>query len=169
MMRLTSVITSYDERWPEMYARTAELLRPIFGETLTAVHHVGSTAVPGLAAKPEIDVLAIVTGTRDAENWTRALATAGYRRGCDLSAGHLFFKRDENGVRTHKLHVCVEHHSTAVKMLQFRDHLRNCSEDRDRYAALKLSLQAENTSGIGEYLEKKAPFIRSVLAGLTEL
>jgi GrpB-like predicted nucleotidyltransferase (UPF0157 family) len=167
-MPLTSVITSYNPQWPGMYACTAERLRSIFGHSLTRLHHVGSTAVPGLAAKPEIDVLAIVTDTEDVKSWTDALATLGFRWGSDLSTGHLFFKRDENGIRTHKLHVCIEHHATALKMLQFRDHLRNCPQDRTRYAALKLSLEAENTTGIGEYLEKKAPIISSILAGLSE-
>ena len=165
-MTLTSTIQPYDARWPLMYASTAEWLRPMFGKSLIDVHHVGSTAVNGLAAKPEIDVLAIVTDTKDAKSWTSALASKGFRRGRDLSPGHLFFKRDMDGVRTHKLHVCAQHHPTALEMLRFRDHLRCCPDDRDRYAALKLFLEAENRGGIGEYLEKKAPFIRSVLAGL---
>jgi GrpB-like predicted nucleotidyltransferase (UPF0157 family) len=168
-MPLTSKITPYDARWPQMYASTADWLRPIFGRSLIDIQHVGSTAVPGLAAKPEIDVLVVVSDTADVERWAAALAEREFSRGGDLSPGHLFFKRNEHGVRTHKLHVCVPDHPTALKMLKFRDHLRRSPGDRERYAALKLALEAENTGGIGEYLEKKAPFIDSIVDRSTDV
>jgi GrpB-like predicted nucleotidyltransferase (UPF0157 family) len=162
-MPLTSVLTAYDDRWPQMYAAAAEWLRPLFGGTLVNLHHVGSTAVVGLLAKPEIDILAVVTDVTGVDAWVTPLAARGFRRGGDLSAGHLFFKRDQDGVRTHKLHICVGGHVTAIQMLRFRDHLRRCPADREEYADLKLQLQTENTGGIGEYLEKKAPFVRGIL------
>ena len=146
-----------------MYAAAAERLRPLFGNALVDLHHVGSTAVVGLLAKAEIDILVVVTDLTDVNAWVTPLAAQGFRRGGDLSPGHLFFKRDQDGVRTHKLHICVDEHPTAIQMLQFRDHLRTCQADREQYADLKLRLQTENTRGIGEYLEKKAPFVRGVL------
>lgn len=167
-MPLTRTISPYDQRWPEMFASVAGWLRPVFGEALIDLHHVGSTAVVGLVAKPEIDVLAVVADTNNVNCWTDLLATRGFRRGHHLSLGHLFFRRNEDGIRTHKLHVCLEGHPTAADMLRFRDHLRRCPEDRDRYAALKLRLEAENKAGIGEYLENKAPFITSILLVLPE-
>lgn len=162
-MPLTSVLTPYDNHWPLMYAEAAEWLRPLFGSALVDLHHIGSTAVVGLSAKPEIDILAIVTGVSGVNLWMTSLAARGFRRGGDLSVGHLFFKRDENGIRTHKLHICIDGHPTAIQMLRFRDHLRQCPMDRERYANLKLRLEAENAFGIGEYLEKKSPFIRGIL------
>lgn len=167
-MPLTSKISPYDERWPEMFVSVAEWLRGIFGACLIDLHHVGSTAVVGLPAKPEIDILAVVADTRDLDCWTDLLAGHGFKRGRDLSGDHHFFRRNVDGLRTHKLHVCVQGHPTAVDMLRFRDHLRRYPEDRERYAALKLRLEAENKAGIGEYLEKKAPFIRSILSRLPE-
>ena len=138
-------------------------MRPIFDVALIELHHIGSTAVPELSAKPEIDILAIVRATRLIDQWAEALAARGYRRGGDLSAGHHFFKRDAGMVRTHKLHVCIDGHPMASQMLRFRNHLRTTPADRNRYEALKLRLEAENKLGIGEYLAGKAPFIRSVL------
>lgn len=167
-MPLTSAITIYDHNWPLIYADAAKWLQPIFGNALLNLQHVGSTAVRGLSAKPEIDILAIVTDMTSIHVWAAALTAQGFTRGSDLSAGHLFFRRDENGVRTHKLHICINGHPTAVQMLRFRDHLRESAADRDRYAELKLRLEAENTGGIGEYLEKKAPFIRGVLNGIKD-
>ncbi|RWD00025.1 MAG: GrpB family protein [Mesorhizobium sp.] len=165
-MPLTSSIQTYDPKWPQKYADEAERLTPIFGSALMEIRHVGSTAVPGLAAKPEIDVLAVVNSTGVPEEWSQSLEKLGYRRGGDLSPGHHFFKRDVDGVRTHKLHICREGHPTIIEMLRFRDHLRQHPADRLRYQELKLKLERENTQGIREYLSAKAPFIRSVLAGL---
>ncbi|HWA62827.1 MAG TPA: GrpB family protein [Caulobacteraceae bacterium] len=163
-MALTSVIQPYDPSWPAQFAAEVARLSPIFGAALVRIDHVGSTAVPALAAKPEIDLLAVVDEAGDLEQWTRAFAALGYRRGGDLSPGHRFFKRDVDGVRTHKVHVCDLGHASVGEMLAFRDHLRVDAAARDAYQALKLRLERENTDGIGQYLAGKQPFIEAVLA-----
>jgi GrpB-like predicted nucleotidyltransferase (UPF0157 family) len=165
-MPLTSTIQPYDPTWPRKYEDEVARLRPIFGHALLEIYHVGSTAVPGLAAKPEIDVLAVVDAPDDLDEWTRSLQHLGYRRGGDLSLGHHFFKRDLQDVRTHKLHVCPAGHPAIAEMLRFRDHLRTHRDDRARYQRLKLKLEQENTKGIGEYLKAKKPFIRSILRSI---
>lgn len=165
-MALTSVIAPYDPAWADRYAEEAGRLGPIFGVALRAMHHVGSTAVPQLSAKPEIDILAVVVGADDLELWDSRFAELGYRRGGDLSPGHRFFKRNVDGVRTHKVHVCDEGHPSISRMLGFRDHLRRDPAARAAYQALKLRLERENTEGIGEYLAGKAPFIDAVVARL---
>lgn len=162
-MALTSRITPYNSEWPLLYDIEAARLTTVFDESLLALHHVGSTAVPGLAAKSEIDILAIVNCRGVAEAVTKPLEALGYRRGGDLSTDHHFFKRDIGGMRTHKLHICRNGHIKIAEMLAFRDHLRRNPEDRDAYDRLKQQLEQENTGGIGEYLEKKAPFIDAIL------
>jgi GrpB-like predicted nucleotidyltransferase (UPF0157 family) len=163
-MELTSTLEEYNPDWPKRYAEAAADLAPIFGGQLVEMHHVGSTAVPQLAAKPEIDVLAVVSASDTPALLVQELASLGYRRGKDLSEGHRFFKRDIEGVRTHKLHICVAGHVSIHRMLAFRDHLRTHPADRDAYAALKLRLAATETGGIAEYLSRKRPFIDEVLA-----
>lgn len=167
-MPLTSTITAYDPSWPDRYAETRQLIEPIFGDAFIDCAHVGSTAVPDLAAKPEIDVLVVVEGIERADEWTDGLAACGYVRGRDHSPGHLFYRRDVDGIRTHKIHVCLSGHSKINDLLDFRDHLRSHPDIRQRYEALKLALEAQNTEGIGEYLTGKAPFIEDVLAGLRD-
>lgn len=135
---------------------------PAFRNLAIGIHHVGSTAVPGLAAKPEIDILIVVRDQNAADNCLQAMADLGYRRG-DLSAGHSFFKRDVEAVRTHKVHVCLEGHLQIARMLRFRDLLQENETLRNEYQTLKLKLEAENISGIAEYLAAKAPFIETVL------
>ncbi|WP_310542225.1 GrpB family protein [Phenylobacterium sp.] len=163
-MALTSSITAYDPRWPQCYAEAAGQLAPILEPSLVAIHHVGSTAVPLLAAKPEIDILAIVRTSDTPDSWLDSLGMLGFRRGGDLSPGHRFFKRDADGVRTHKVHLCTAGHPSITEMLGFRDHLRISEEDRRSYEDLKLRLERENVAGIGEYLSRKRPFITGVLA-----
>lgn len=162
-MPLTSAITKYDERWPHLFEAEAERLRPVFGTACVDLQHVGSTAVVGLAAKPEIDVLAVVSDTKELERWQGALLRLGYRRGGDLADGHHFFKRDVKGLRTHKLHVCRLGHPHILRMLTIRNHLRTNDEDREAYEALKLRLEQENRTGIAEYLEGKAPFLNEII------
>lgn len=163
-MPLTSYISPYDAGWPRKYEEEAVRLTPVFGAALAAIHHIGSTAVPGLSAKPEIDILVVVRADEALDDWARSLLRFGYRRGGDLSQGHRFFKRDVDGIRTHKVHVCREGHTKIAEMVAFRDLLRRHTNVRLEYQALKLKLEEENTRGIGEYLDGKAPFIETVLS-----
>lgn len=131
----------------------------MFGKAFVAIHHVGSTAVKGLAAKPEIDILVAVSDASRLDVWQADLLGLDYTRGRDLMTGHHFFKRDVDGVRTHKLHICQSDHSQISRMLRIRDHLRVNATDRRAYAELKLRLERENKTGVAEYLDGKAPFL----------
>ncbi|MEO0973032.1 MAG: GrpB family protein [Pseudomonadota bacterium] len=159
-MRLTSTITEYDPTWTSAYQAEAGRIAPLIGENLVSLHHVGSTAIAGLAAKPEIDILVEVKKVLD---YSRVLGGLGYRRGNDLSPGHQFYKKDVGGVRTHKVHVCVANHVTAEEMKRFLEILTRDSALRREYQQLKYALEASNTHGIAEYLAGKAPFVRRVL------
>lgn len=163
-MALTSRITPYDSEWPTRFIAAREQVEMAFAADLVAIHHVGSTAVPGLHAKPEIDVLVVVAAHREEPPHNTVMAGFGYVRGSDLSPGHHFYRRNVDGVRTHKVHVCISGHEQIDKMLRFRDLLRSDPLIRQRYQALKLELEACNTGGIGEYLAGKAPFINALLA-----
>lgn len=162
-MVLTSQIAEYDSRWPSMFIAERARLEGVFGSKAVDIHHVGSTAVPGLAAKPEIDLLVVVSDHGDEANVDQAMATLGYVRGKNLSDGHHFYRRDAGGVRTHKVHVCLTGHSQISRMLSFRDMLRQDADLRQRYQDLKLELESANEHGIKEYLAQKAPFIDAVV------
>lgn len=140
-MALISKISPYNPEWPERFQADKELIASVFGDELQAIHHVGSTAVPGLAAKPEIDVLIEVSEYRSETARDQVLLTLGYVRGSDLSQGHHFYRRNVGEVRTHKIHVCKCGHISIIHMLTFRDLLRNDSSLRKHYQALKLELE----------------------------
>ena len=165
-MTLTSDITPYNPEWPKMFADEVIRIAPIFGGSLIEIYHVGSTAVPELSAKPEIDLLVVVEDDDALDEWTASFRKLGYKKGGDLSPGHRFFRRNVNGIRTHKVHVCLKQHPQIARMLRFRDHLRSHPEVRNEYQSLKLKLERENTKGIGEYLEGKEPFIDKVLLSI---
>ncbi len=86
-MALTSKITAYDPAWPQRYEAVNVLLASVFGDELLAIHHVGSTAVPQLAAKPEIDVLVEVLEHRNEAARDEVLLTLGYVRGSECPVG----------------------------------------------------------------------------------
>lgn len=158
-MPLTSSITYYDLRWPSLYEDEADRLRPIYGDKGVEIHHVGSTAVEGLVAKPEIDILIVVPDCSCLDQWQEELLSLKYIRGLDVMKDHHFFKRSNGEVRTHKLHICSSGHSQISRMIGIRDHLRKNPADRRAYAELKLRLERENIKGISEYLIAKAPFL----------
>lgn len=160
-MALTSQITPYDDRWPSLFDAEKARLQKVFVPRVVEIHHVGSTAVPGLAAKPEIDLL--VVSDQDEDRIDQGMASLGYERGKNLSDGHMFYRRNVGGVRTHKVHVCRPGHWQISKMLRFRDMLREDDELRHEYQSLKLELESKNESGIKEYLAQKAPFIDALV------
>lgn len=160
-MVLTSKIAEHDPTWRSCYQEEADRIGPLIGKNLVSLQHIGSTAIVGLAAKPEIDVLVEVRKELD---YSMALADLGYRRGKDLSAGHQFYKKDVDGIRTHKVHICLVGHATAGEMKNFLEVLTNDCVLRREYQQLKYQLEATNTYGIAEYLAGKEPFIRRVLA-----
>lgn len=160
-MALTSRISEYDNQWPRMFDAEKTRLEGALGAKAVEIHHAGSTAVPGLAAKPEIDLLVVVSDHEGEARVDQAMAALGYIRGKNLSEGHHFYRRDVGGVRTHKVHVCLLGHWQISRML-FRDMLRQ-DDLRQEYQNLKLELASANEHGIKEYLARKAPFIDAVV------
>ncbi|MGF6174296.1 GrpB family protein [Ensifer sp. 4252] len=167
-MALTSKISPYDPLWPAMFENEKARLLQIFKAELVGIHHVGSTAVPGLSAKPEIDLLVEVLDHRNQTGRDSSMRALGYVRGSNLSDGHHFYRRDIEGIRTHKVHICITGHWQIQRMLRFRDLLRNDPIVRQQYQDLKLHLEATNREGIAEYLAKKAPFIDMLIGSRPE-
>jgi GrpB-like predicted nucleotidyltransferase (UPF0157 family) len=108
---------SHCPAWQAEFAAEAQLLEGAFAPRLRAIHHIGSTAVPGLAAKPIIDILIVLDETETIEGFSSPMTQLGYRvRGECLDApvpgtpGRFYFSKDTEGARTHHVHVCAEGH-----------------------------------------------------------
>ena len=164
-MALTSKLESYNPSWPNLYAEESATLLPLFGDDLSAIHHVGSTAIPGMKAKPEIDILVVLRERADFSSYFSVIELKGYRfRGEEPGApGHWYFSKDQENRRTHKLHLCGPAHPCVSDQLLFRDFLIANPDRATEYAELKSTLEKTNSNGMMEYLEKKAPFILETL------
>lgn len=134
-------------------------------ETLLALHHVGSTAIPGLVAKPIIDILAEAQRLEDVDKRTYAMKSCGYEaRGAYGIEGRRYFSKapaDPDGVGFH-VHVFARGSSHIDRHIRFRDYLIAVPEAAREYARLKLSLCDANGVLVSDYAERKAPFIEWV-------
>jgi GrpB-like predicted nucleotidyltransferase (UPF0157 family) len=153
-------LVEYDPAWPALYETERERLAPLLGAL--EVHHIGSTAVPGLAAKPIIDMVALV-GDLDAP--IAALIDSGgyqYARAFNATLTHRrFLCYPTASHRTHHLHL-VDDRTELEGRLRFRDRLRADPALADEYVALKRVLAARYREDREAYTEAKVPFIRCV-------
>lgn len=158
-------MVEYDRLWPEQFAQEAERLRQAMGDALVAVEHVGSTSVPGLSAKPVLDILIGVRVFGEGEASVPALEALGYEcRGENGIPGRLFFRKGlVEYRRTHHLHMVETGHEQWVSMLSFRDYLRAHPDEARRYEALKHDLASRFRDDRRAYTDGKAEFVEAVL------
>lgn len=163
-MALTSTIVPYDPDWLKLYQVEASALSELFSDELLAVHHVGSTSIPGIVAKPEIDIFVVLRSVDGIHAFDDGMEALGYRvRGEGPEGGRFYYSKNVDGKRTHKVHAAAAGHPTLCETLLFRDYLRRNSERAEAYGRLKLKLEAENSGGMAEYLEGKGPFIQETI------
>jgi GrpB-like predicted nucleotidyltransferase (UPF0157 family) len=149
--------------WPAAFEREAQRLQALLGDLLVAVHHVGSTSVPGLAAKPVIDLLPVARDLAQVDERTAALQEAGYRaRGEHGLPGRRFFTRDHRGVRTHNVHVYPAGHPDVERHVAFCAYLRRHAQARIEYEALKREAYARHPADVHAYGDDKEGWIRRV-------
>ena len=152
----------YDRRWPEQFRREVEKLRAALGDRALAVEHVGSTSVPGLCAKPILDILLLVADADREEDYVPGLTAAGYAlriREPDWFQ-HRMLRGTDPAVN---LHVFPAGCPEAARMLAFRDWLRTCRADRDRYAAEKRRLAGRQWAYVQDYADAKTAVVREIL------
>ncbi len=159
-------IAPYDSNWPQLYEREATVLRHILPKAVVIkIEHFGSTAVPGLAAKPIIDMLVEVSSLAETqEQIVPILEAAGYNYfwRTDVAPPYAWFiKRDSQGKRTHHIHM-VEGESRLWERLFFRDYLTEFPEEAKHYAELKQSLAEKFPHDRIAYTEAKTEYVVEV-------
>jgi GrpB-like predicted nucleotidyltransferase (UPF0157 family) len=158
------VLCDYDERWPSWFHDEAARIRVALGARALLVEHVGSTAVPGLLAKPRIDILLGVADPADEPAYVPALEAAGYWlriREPEWHEHRLFKSRR----RDLNLHVFAAGSSEIERMLRFRDTLRADAAARERYVAVKRELSLRDWPSVNDYANAKSGVVESILAG----
>jgi putative glutamine amidotransferase len=160
-------ISDYDPAWPGLFEREAARLRDALGDLAVRIEHVGSTSVPGLAAKPVIDIQVSVRSLIPRTPVVEPLEASGYDHAIDpIEPQHEFFsKGDEgDGPQRTNVHVCEVGSVWEQRHLAFRDELRRDPEAAAEYAALKRRLAEEHPRDIFSYIDGKSAFIRSIEA-----
>ena len=156
-------LVEYDPEWPALYAREEARVRRALGDRALSVEHVGSTSVPGLAAKPIVDVLLIVADPADEPAYVPALVEQGYAMRIREPRWyeHRMLKGPDTDVN---LHVFGEACPEAERMLRFRDRLRAGADDRGRYLAVKRVLARRRWRFVQDYADAKSDVIAEILA-----
>lgn len=162
MVRKVEVVP-YHPTWPALFQREADRLGPLIGENLIALHHIGSTAVPGLAAKPTTDILVVVTTHTRLDARNPALEALGtYAKGENGVAGRRYYQKLAGEAHLFHMHAYETGHPDIHRHITFRDCLRAHPVEDQAYAALKYDLADKFTYQAQQYTEGKTDFIRAV-------
>jgi GrpB-like predicted nucleotidyltransferase (UPF0157 family) len=156
-------IADYDPEWPRLFEREAERIQVALGDQALLIEHVGSTSVPGLAAKPRIDALLVVPNSADESSYVPALEAAGYVlriREPDWYE-HRVFKGPDTDVN---LHVFSPGCPEIERMLLFRDWLRSHASDRHLYERIKRELARKDWKYTQNYADAKTAVVEEILA-----
>ena len=156
------MLAPYNARWPAAFQQESAAIRNALSGTPITLHHIGSTSIPGIVAKPVIDMLGVVPTIDDIDAHERQLAAIGYEGLGEfgISGRRYFRKTAPDGARTHHLHVFADGSAAIDRHLDFRDYLRAFPAEAAAYADLKQKLAAQFTGE--DYSEGKTEFIRSI-------
>ncbi len=157
------VLVDYDPAWPLLFAREDERIKSALGAKALFIEHVGSTSVPGLPAKPIIDILLVVESSADEKSYLPALEAAGYVlriREPDWHE-HRMFKGPDTNIN---LHLFSKGDDEIERMLIFRDWLRENPADRDFYLRTKRELAQKDWNYVQNYADAKSKVVESIIA-----
>jgi GrpB-like predicted nucleotidyltransferase (UPF0157 family) len=159
---MAPLVVPHNPEWAAAFAAEARALTGAMGETCTGLHHIGSTAVPGILAKPIIDILGEVSSFELLDGATGCIESLGYTAmGTFGIEGRRYFRKDDaQGHRTHHLHVFEAGSLHIERHLAFRDYLRSHPEKAGEYSALKEALV---DSGV-PYQDGKGAFVKAAEA-----
>ena len=162
MKRIT--VIPYDPLWAQEFARASREIAVAMGGNLLEIHHIGSTAIPGIHAKPVIDMLAIVCDIVRVAEHAAPIESLGYEVMGEFGiVGRRYFRRDNAaGERTHQVHTFQNGSSDIPRHLAFRDFMRTHPAFANQYAQLKQSLADAHPNNIEAYMDGKDHFIKQM-------
>lgn len=158
------VLVPYSCEWPELFQKEKRCLQRLLGSCIWGVEHIGSTAIPGIMAKPIIDILVLLHCISDLERCVPLLEDSGYTyQGEQEIPGWHFFRKEQGNNTTHHLHIFSRDNVNWHKYLLFRDYLCEHSAVATAYIALKRRLAQQYGDDRPAYTAGKASFIQSVI------
>lgn len=159
-------VQPHDAEWARRFMQEAQNLRALWGANLVAAHHIGSTAIPSIVAKPIVDMLVEVRSTALLDERVPQMEASGYQALGEygLPGRRYFRKENPDGSRSHHIHVYETGSPEIHRHLAFRNYLLAHPVLADEYSALKQRLAADHPHDAQAYMDGKAPFIREVEA-----
>jgi GrpB-like predicted nucleotidyltransferase (UPF0157 family) len=153
----------YDPLWADVFEKEHAHILNACGERIVKVEHIGSTSVPGLAAKPIIDIAVGLVRLRDAKNLIESLASIGYRF-YRINRYEIFFAKGPDACRTHYIHAVRYKGAKWQTDILIRNYLRTHPKDVARYSTLKRQLARQYADDRYTYTAKKDAYIKSIIA-----
>lgn len=164
LKRGTVNVVAYQSAWAEAFEKEKRQLRDVLGDNITNIEHVGSTSVPGLAAKPVIDMIAVVDNLSVYSQLIEPLTILGYEFMPErVFTDRIFFPKGSRENRTHHLSLVVKNSNQWQKTIIFRDYLRNNLSVQNQYQNLKIELAAKYPNDRASYTKAKSQFIECLL------
>jgi GrpB-like predicted nucleotidyltransferase (UPF0157 family) len=157
------IVTNYDENWKNLFQEEAKKIRNILQDEIVEIHHIGSTSVPNLKAKPIIDIMPLVKNIENVDKFNSKMAEIGYEGLGEfgLKGRRYFRKGGEN--RTHQVHFYqFDNESEVERHLAVPAYLRAHDEDAKQYGELKARLAKEFPTDIEAYMEGKDAFVKDL-------
>lgn len=156
-------IVSYDSNWAKSFQAEAEEIRAILGQEVVAIHHIGSTSIPNLSAKPIVDLLVEVRDIEKIDAFNERMSQLGYLpKGEAGTPGRRFFIKGDEVHRTHHIHTLTTGHPDVERHLNFRDYMIAHPEDAQAYGCLKQELARRFPTDIDSYIAGKDGFIKKM-------
>lgn len=162
-MDSTIVVLEYDPDWVHVFHRIRDFVTPVIFDLLVTIEHVGSTSIPGLFAKPIVDVDVVVKTQADVQSAILRLATLGYVHEGDLGVAGREAFIPPNELPRHHLYVCAEDNPEYGRHILVRDYLRNHPEVATEYGELKVQLAQQYRDNRAAYTDAKTDFVMRVL------
>ncbi|QTM99109.1 GrpB family protein [Sediminibacillus dalangtanensis] len=148
-------VVSYKDQWPNLFLKEAKEIKEVFGDELIDVHHIGSTSVPGLAAKPIIDIMPVVRDIEKVDRYNRQMAAIGYEGKGEFGIpGRRYFRKGGEN-RSHHVHIFQQGDKGVTRHLAFRDFLRTHPHVARKYGAKKQELAGQFPCNIESYMDGK--------------
>ena len=169
MVRLIEVIP-YKPEWSALYSKEATKIAGILNQELIEIHHIGSTAIKGISAKPIIDILIIVRSISNMDKLNERMIGIDYRPMGEYGIkGRRFFIKGNDELRTHHLHAFQSGDRQIKQYLTFRDYLIVNPNVAKRYSDLKIELAGKHPHDIEKYMDGKDRFISNIHASFSGL
>lgn len=157
------IVVPYSQKWKAMYEKEAEMIAEVLGDNCIAVHHIGSTSVPGLAAKPIIDIMPVVTDINKVAECASAFEKIGYEYLGEFGISGRRYLRKGGDERTHQVHIFEKSNDKDIgRHLAVRDYLCTHEEAAREYGELKKVLAEKFPYDIESYCDGKDGFVKEL-------